>query len=113
MLEYTKKALNYDVNVVDTVTLKINGTEVTRTASELNATAVDNATPVNAVAATGTLTISGVAIDGETVTIGTDVYEFCADTAQSLTAGSDFAIDITSYATKAQGTWQTLRFPTQ
>lgn len=61
-------------------------------------------TPVNAVAATGVLTISGVAIDGETITIGTDVYEFCADAAQSLTAGSDFAIDIESDTTKSQGT---------
>jgi len=56
-------------------------------------------TPVNAVASQGTLTVSGVAIDGETVTIGADVYEFCADAAQSLTDGSDFAIDITSFAT--------------
>jgi len=61
-------------------------------------------TPVNAKAATGTLTISGVVIDGETVTIGADVYEFCADTAQSLTAGSTVAVDITSYATASQGT---------
>lgn len=60
-------------------------------------------TPVNAVDATGTLTISDVAIDGETVTIGNDVYEFCADTVQSLTSGSDFAIDITSFTTKSQG----------
>jgi len=62
------------------------------------------ATPVNAVAAQGTLTIAGVVIDGEYVDIGDDRYEFCADAAQSLTAGSDFAVDITSYVTKSQGT---------
>lgn len=61
-------------------------------------------TPVNAVAASGTLTITGVVVDGETVTIGDEVYEFCADDAQSLSEGSDYAVDITSYATKAQGT---------
>ena len=67
------------------------------------ATAVSTATPVNAVAASGTLTISGVVIDGETVTIGSDVYEFCADAAQSLTAGSDFAADIEAHTTKSAG----------
>lgn len=66
--------------------------------------ALDSGTPVNAVAASGILTIGGVAIDGETVTIEDDVYEFCADAAQSLTAGSDFAIDIESDTTKSQGT---------
>lgn len=66
--------------------------------------ALDSGTPVNAVAATEVLTIAGVAIDGETMTIGDDVYEFCADAAQSLTGGSDFAIDIESDTTKSQGT---------
>ena len=61
-------------------------------------------TPVNAVASQGTLDITGVAVDGELVTIGTDVYEFCADAALSLTAGSDFAIDITAVTTASQGT---------
>lgn len=72
--------------------------------SALQEVIFETATPVNAVAATGTLTLTGVAVDGETVDIGDDRYELCADTAQSLTAGSDFAADITSYATKAQGT---------
>jgi len=61
-------------------------------------------TPVNGVAASGTLTLTGVVIDGETVTIGTDVYEFCADAAQSLTASTNIAVDITSHATASQGT---------
>lgn len=34
------------------------------------------ATPVNAVAETGTLTFSGVVADAQTVTIGTEIYEF-------------------------------------
>jgi len=62
-----------------------------------------NGTPVNAAAATGALTLTGVVIDGELITIGTDDYEFAADTAQSVASGK-IAIDITSYATKAQGT---------
>lgn len=65
---------------------------------------IPEGTPVNAVAANGTLTIDGVVIDGETVTIGDEVYEFCADAAQSLTAGSDYAVDIEADTTKSQGT---------
>jgi hypothetical protein len=57
-------------------------------------------TPTNAKAASGTLTILGVVKDGETVQIGDDVYEFCSDAAQSLTAGSDFAVDIEAHTTK-------------
>jgi hypothetical protein len=59
-------------------------------------------TPVNGVASQGTLTLSGVVIDGETVTIGGDVYEFCADTAQTVT-GSNISVDITSHTTASQG----------
>jgi hypothetical protein len=52
------------------------------------------ATPTNAKAASGTLTIGGVVKDGETVQIGDDVYEFCSDADQTLTAGSTIAVDI-------------------
>lgn len=65
---------------------------------------VGSATPVNAVAASGVLTLTDVAIDGETIDIGDDRYEFAADTAQSIEGTSDFAIDITSHTTKSQGT---------
>ena len=65
---------------------------------------ITEGTPVNAVAATKTLTIAGVVIDGETMTIGDDVYEFCADAAQSLTAGSTIAVDIEAASTKSAGT---------
>lgn len=64
---------------------------------------IQNGTPVNAVAATGALTISGVVIDGETVTIDSDIYEFAADAAQTVTGGNT-AVDITSYVTASQGT---------
>ena len=56
------------------------------------------------VAATNVLSISGVVIDGETVLIGDDVYEFCADAAQSLTAGSTIAVDISAVSTASEGT---------
>lgn len=82
----------------------VKGTEVHigATGSEIEVIIPTSATPVNAVAASGVLTISGVAIDGETITIGDDSYEFAADTAQSIS--EDFAIDITSYTTASQGT---------
>lgn len=49
------------------------------------------ATPVNPKKATGTLTISGVVADGQTVTIGSKVYEF--DTNSTVTAGN-IAVDV-------------------
>jgi len=55
------------------------------------------------VAATGILTLSGVVEDGETVSIGTDVYEFTADTAQTVT-GSNIAVDIQANTTASEGT---------
>ena len=60
-------------------------------------------TPVNAVAAVGTLTLGGVVVDGDTCTIDTDVYEFAADAAQTVTSGNT-AVDITSYVTASSGT---------
>ena len=66
--------------------------------------------PVNAVNAGKVLTLTGVVIDGEKVTInnpavaGTDVYEFLADTAQTKTAPTNIAVDITANTTKATGT---------
>lgn len=57
---------------------------------------IDTKTPVNAVQATGTLTCSDAVSDGETVTIGDDVYEF--DTDSSVTAGN-IAVDVSGGAT--------------
>ena len=59
--------------------------------SEIIGAVGESGTPVNAVAATDIFLISGVVIDGETLTInnpaipGTDVYEFLTDTAQTKT----------------------------
>lgn len=73
-------------------------------------------TPVNAVNAAGVLDVTGVVIDGETVTFdnpliaGADVYEFCADALQTLTDPGNIAVDITSYVT---GSTVTLTIDTQ
>ena len=72
----------------------------------------EEATPVNAVASQGTLSISGVVIDGETVTIDGDVYEFLADAAQSKTSAGNIAVDITSHTTASTGTFTVTVQPT-
>jgi hypothetical protein len=58
-------------------------------------------TPVNAVAASKLLTLTGVVIDGETLTIGNDVYEFLGDTAQTKTVPTHKPIDISGSMTKS------------
>ncbi len=55
-------------------------------------------TPVNAANASGTLTLSGAVSDGETVTIGNDVYEF--DTGDGVEEGN-IAVDVSGGATAA------------
>lgn len=52
--------------------------------------------------ATGTLTLTGVVLDGQTVTIGTRVYQLRTG-ATALTSGN-VAVDISARGTKAQGT---------
>jgi hypothetical protein len=70
----------------------------------------ESGTPVNAVAAKETLTITGVVKDGETLTInnpvvtGMDVYEFVTDAAKTKTAPTNIAVDIAAKATKASVT---------
>lgn len=60
-------------------------------------------TPVKGVKASKALTISGVVIDGETVTVnnpaknGTDVYEFLADATQSKTSPGNIAVNIETH----------------
>ena len=64
-------------------------------------------TPVNAIDASATLSISGAVIHGQKVTInnpsisGTSVFEFLADEAQSKSAPSNIAVDITDNTAKA------------
>lgn len=70
---------------------------------EIIACSGESGTPVNAVASKVTLNITGVSVDGETLTIGGDTYEFLADTAQSKTAPANIAINITSKTVKATG----------
>ena len=64
----------------------------------------ETGTPVNAVAATETLTISGVCVDGETLTIGADVYELVADAAKTKTLPTNIAIDILAKTTQSSVT---------
>ena len=67
-------------------------------------------TPVNDISAKATLNVTGVVVDGETVTIdnptkvGTDVYEFLADTAQTKSAPTNIPVNITASTTKSSGT---------
>lgn len=67
---------------------------------------------VNPVSATNTLTLSGVAKDAETITIGEDVYEFCADAAQTMEETSTIAINIAASTTKSTGTLTVSTNPT-
>ena len=76
--------------------------ELRRALGSLGSLAIPFGTPVNAAAGTDVLTIDGAVIDGETVTIGADVYEFAADAKQTVTAGR-IAVDITAKTTAAQG----------
>lgn len=57
-------------------------------------------TPVKTAAASGTFTLSDPVIDGETVTIGTDVFEFDID---AVVSGENILVDI-SGGTKTQAT---------
>jgi hypothetical protein len=58
-------------------------------------------TPVNAVKAKATLTLTGVVSDTQTVTIGSKVYEF--DTTGAFTAGN-IQVNVASYLNEARGT---------
>ena len=72
----------------------------------------ETGTPVNAVNALATLAVSGVCVDGETFTVGTDTYEFLADDAQTKTAPDNIAINIVSKTGKATGTLTIATQPT-
>jgi hypothetical protein len=75
----------------------------------IDATGV-NGTPVNAEAATETLDVTGVVIDGETVSIdnpavvGVDVYEFLADVEQTKSDPDNIAVDISGDVSFSTGT---------
>ena len=61
-------------------------------------------TPVNAVSAEEILSVAGVVIHGETVTIGDDVYEFTADADETVSAEGNIAVGIEASTTKSSGT---------
>jgi hypothetical protein len=69
----------------------------------------EKGTPVNALNATNVLTLTGVVIDGQKVTInnpafpGTDTYEFIADTALTKSNPANIVVDINSVTTKSTG----------
>lgn len=67
-------------------------------------TTIESGTPVNAANATATLEISGVAVDGETVVIGDDIYEFVADEELSVSALGNIPVDISANVVQATGT---------
>jgi hypothetical protein len=62
---------------------------------------VPDGTPVNAVNATGTLTLTGVVTHAEKVLLGEQIYEFLTTASQTPTAPGNIAVDIESFATKA------------
>jgi len=57
-------------------------------------------TPVNALGSQGTLTISGDVLEGETITIGSRVYEIDSD---GVVSGSNVAVDVSGGAVAATG----------
>lgn len=99
-----QKIYDYSTQEIDT-TMKI-GTKIQEIINALP----EPGTPTNAVSAAKSLAISGVVIDGETVTInnpaiaGTDVYEFVADAAQTKTAATNIAVNISANTSASIGT---------
>ena len=98
----TDKIINDAVTTAKIANLNVT---VGKLATTLNLTgkvvSLPNATPVNAVAAAGTLTLVGDVEDGETFIIGTETYEFDTD---SVVTGANIAIDVSAHATASQAT---------
>jgi hypothetical protein len=62
---------------------------------------VDTGTPVNAANANKLLTIGGAVFNAETVTIGSDIYEFVSSTALIVTTPGNIPVDINAHTAKA------------
>jgi len=83
------------------------GAKIQEMITAINSGYTTSGTPVNAANAAKTLAVTGVVIDGETVTInnpaiaGVDVYEFLADTAQTKTTPTNIPVNITASTTKS------------
>lgn len=86
-------------NATNATLATANGTKTISTVTSTKELIISDPT---AASATGTLTVSGVVLDGQTVTIGTRVYQFRTG-ATALTSGN-VAVDISARGTKAQGT---------
>jgi len=82
-----------------TLTGNVTGTGTSSFAATL--ATLPTGTPVNAVASVGTLTLTGVVTEGETVTVGTDVGEIDSD---GSVTGGNFAIDVSAVSTASVGT---------
>jgi hypothetical protein len=113
MTELTAKQIEYLNGLNDKCEDMEFGNIVAELITKANeATGITVGTPVNAVNATKTLTISGVVVDGEKVTIGSDVYEFAADAAQTVSAEGNIPVDIEANTTKSSGTLTLATQPT-
>lgn len=77
------------------------GTKLQEIIDNIVAPVVPDGTPVNAVNATGTLTLTGVVIHGEKVLIGEQIYEFLTTASQTPTAPGNIPVDIETYTVKA------------
>lgn len=102
-----------ELKILNSISQRLNPTvTLGNTLNEIIGCVGETGTPVNAVAATEILTISGVCVDGETLTIGADVYELLADAAQSKTVPTHIAVDIAAKTTNAVGTLTIAAQPT-
>lgn len=108
-----------EVNLMNRITTRTKevglGTKLYEIIALLNSTApkgITPGTPVNAVAAHTTLTISGPVFDGETVVIGDDIYEFVANANGEASNPLYFPVDIFEYTTQSTGTLKVDTQPT-
>lgn len=93
--------------IVQAVTTTVHEAEDVLASVQVDAANADNSFNISSasdVAATGTLTLTGVAADGETVTVGADVYEIDTEIGGIVTAGR-IRVDLSGGSTvRAQGT---------
>lgn len=85
----------------DTVIVGL-GTKIQAIITDINAKKnLAAGTPVNAVNATSTLTLTGVVVHHEYIKIGDDTYEFVADALQTTTRPEFILVDIEANTTKS------------
>lgn len=107
------KLTTLELKILNSISQRLNPTvTLGNKLNEIIGCVGETGTPVNAVSATETLTLSGVCVDGETLTIGADIYELLADAAQSKTVPSHIAVDIAAKTTNAVGTLTVAAQPT-